>query len=140
MRGGDGEIDDELNRWIGEQLIDGARFCDAKFARLLPRAGEIDVGDGGDVEDGKGLGGQQVFFADGSAADEGDGEGRHFIFLSQRRKGAKDGFGVVAFVCGCDLILGLAVRQWNPRREVLRHANGADDEFSARSAVCGACG
>ena len=76
--GGDGEIDDNRNRRIGQQFFNATSFGDAEFGGTGLGALDVDVGDRGDGDAAEAL--MQVFEVDATnvaASDDTNGSGGH---------------------------------------------------------------
>ena len=81
MRFGHREVEDDLDRGIGQNGLDRLRR-NAEFSGTRLRGGEVHVGERDDVEDRKRLGGLEIGGADVAAADHRDFDPVHASSLN----------------------------------------------------------
>ena len=81
MRLWDREVEDDLDRRVGENSLDWLRG-NAEFSGPRFRGGEVHVGERDDVEDRKCLGGLEIGRADVAAADHRDFDPVHTSSLN----------------------------------------------------------
>jgi len=85
VRVGDGEIDDDLDLWIGQQLLYGACFGNAVLTCLAARALQIDVGAGDDLQNVEEAGRFEIDGADIAASDDANRcFSVHILIMPQR--------------------------------------------------------
>ena len=77
-----GEVDNHLDRRIGQQLVDAADPGHAELGGAAPRAIEVQVGAGDHLQNRQPLAATEVLQRDGAAADYANGYGRHDATLA----------------------------------------------------------
>ena len=90
MRFGHREVQDDLNRGIGQNRLDRLRW-NAEFSGTRLGGGEVHVGKRDNIEDRKRLGGLQIGSADIAATDHRDFDPVHASSLSQSTREAARG-------------------------------------------------
>lgn len=85
VRVGDGQVDDDLDLWIGQQLVYGACFWNAELPGLATGALQIDVGAGDNLQNVEEAGRFEIDGADIAASDDANGcFSVHILIMAQR--------------------------------------------------------